>query len=226
MDLEIQDVSELLELSLEEVEKLALGGKLPAYRLGENRPYRFSKMEIEEWMMKNGVAFKFKDEKSGEEKTPGFSHFSLFRALTKGAVLTDLKASTKEGIIRETMERMAEKLELDADVLVDLLLDRESLMPTALGHGVGVPHARDFLLEKQHDLIILALPKEPIDYGALDGELVHSLFFLFACQDKRHLHLLAKLAHFTSQPENIAFLEARPERTQLLEHVKAWESQF
>lgn len=226
MDLEIQDVSELLELSLEEVERLALGGELPAYRLGENTPYRFSKMEIEEWMMKNGVAFRSKEEKTGEEKAPGFSHFSLFRALTKGAVLTDLQASTKEGIIREAMERMAEKLELDADVLVDLLLDRESLMPTALGHGVGVPHARDFLLEKQHDLIILALPKEPIDYGALDGELVHSLFFLFACQDKRHLHLLAKLAHFTSQPENIAFLESRPERTQLLEHVKAWESQF
>lgn len=224
MDLEMQDVSELLQLSLEEVEKLATSGKLPAYRLDKSAPYRFSKIEIEEWMMKSDVAFKTKEEGGG--KPAGFAHFGLYRALTKGAVLTDLTSTTKEGLIREAMERTADKLELDAAVLSDLLLDRESLMPTALGHGVGVPHARDFLLEKQHDLIILVFPKEPIDYGALDGEMVHSLFFLFACQDKRHLHLLAKLAHFTSQPENIDFLGGRPERAQLLEHVKAWEAQF
>jgi len=224
VDLEMQDVSELLQLSLEEVEELASSGKLPAYRLDKSAPYRFSKIEIEEWMMKSDVAFKPKEESAG--RTAGFAHFGLYRALTKGAVLTDLTTTTKEGLIRETMDRTADKLELDAAVLSDLLLDRESLMPTALGHGVGVPHARDFLLEKQHDLIILVFPKEPIDYGALDGEKVHSLFFLFACQDKRHLHLLAKLAHFTSQPENIEFLQTRPERAQLLEHVKAWEAQF
>ena len=61
-------------------------------------------------------------------------------------------------------------------------------MPTALANGIGVPHARELLLPLSSDVITVVFPKEPIEYGALDGRKVHTLFFLFACLDKSHLH--------------------------------------
>ena len=64
----------------------------------------------------------------------------------KGGVLFDVPGKTKQEIIKVTMKYIASRFELDDEVLADLLLDREKLMPTALNHGIGVPHTRDFLI--------------------------------------------------------------------------------
>jgi nitrogen PTS system EIIA component len=139
-------------------------------------------------------------------------------------VLTDIPGRTKEEVIRNSMKQLAEQLNLDADVLTELLLDREKLMPTALNQGIGVPHTRDFLLSGPQDVVAIAFPRHPVQYGALDGQPVHVLFFLFACDDRRHLHLLAKIAHLASQPAAIQLLQKQPSKEQLLAHVKEWEA--
>jgi PTS system nitrogen regulatory IIA component len=102
-------------------------------------------------------------------------------------------------------------------------MDRERLMPTTLNHGIAVPHTRDFLLQKSFDVVTVVYPKNPIEYGALDGKKVHTLFFLFACDDKRHLHLLAKLAHLTRLEEALKFLSDKPNKAELLAYIKEWE---
>jgi PTS system nitrogen regulatory IIA component len=122
------------------------------------------------------------------------------------------------------MVAIASDLHLDAEVITELLLDREKLMPTALSNGVGVPHTRDFLLQESFDVVVVVFPKEPIEYGALDGQPIHTLFFLFACDDKRHLHLLAKLAHLSSRPENLFYLQTHPNKQELLDYIKNWET--
>ena len=101
--------------------------------------------------------------------------------------------------------------------------DREKLMPTALSNGVAVPHTRDFLLQESFDVVAVAFPKNPIEFGALDGQPVHTLFFLCACDDKRHLHLLAKLAHLSSKEQNLDYLLTYPSKAELLDYVKNWE---
>jgi PTS system nitrogen regulatory IIA component len=53
---------------------------------------------------------------------------------------------------------------------------------------------------------------------------VNTLFFLFACDDKRHLHLLAKLAHLSSKQENLEYLNTHPSKPELLTYIKQWES--
>jgi nitrogen PTS system EIIA component len=107
--------------------------------------------------------------------------------------------------------------------LTDLLLDREALQPTALNNGIAIPHTRDFLLNVHHDMVPVVFPEKSISYGALDGKPVHTLFFLFASDDKKHLHLLAKIAHLSSQPTALALLQSQPSKETLLEYVKNWE---
>jgi nitrogen PTS system EIIA component len=121
---------------------------------------------------------------------------------------------------------IAKDLNLDADVITELLLEREALQPTSLNHGIGIPHTRDFLLNEHQDVVTIAFPEKPIAYGALDGKPVDTLFFLFACDDKRHLHLLAKIAHLSSHAHTLELLQSKPSKEKLLEYVKNWESQI
>ncbi len=239
MDLKIKDLAELLSVSEKTIRRWLSEGKIPAYKLESQ--YRFSRIEIENWMM----SCKLKQEpgsftpypqeeqiypatdEGDEEADPvraGVQQFSLYRAVYRGGVFTHILGDTKEEIIKSTMKLIAPRLGLDSDVLSDLLLDRERLMPTALNHGIGVPHTREFLIQGPFDMIFVVYPQKPIEYGALDGEPVHTLFFLFASGDKRHLHLLAKLAHLSSKSPSLEILRTKPSKEKLLEYLKEWET--
>ena len=227
MDLKIKDVADLLNVSETTIRRWLVEGKIPAYRL--NHQYRFSRTEIETWVMNQRLGhqnFKQDTAKTPEPKGTskgGNKQFSLFRALHKGNVVYGVPGNTKEEIIRTTMRKIAQNVDLDAEVLTDLLLDRENLQSTGLGHGIAIPHTRDYLLNTHQDVVAISFPEKPINYGALDGKPVHCLFFLFACDDKRHLHLLAKIAHLCSLPQTLQFLQSKPSKEALLEYVKNWE---
>lgn len=231
MDLKLKDVADLLNVSETTVRRWLLDGKIPAYRI--NHQYRFNRTEIEDWVLtqkigKDNQNLELESERpeEPEESSPvlGSKHFSLYRALNKGSVIYNVPGKTKEEVLRASMKVIAKGLELDSDVLTNLLLEREALHPTALNNGLAIPHARDFLLSAHYDVVTLVFPQHPIEYGALDEKPVDTLFFLFACDDKRHLHLLSKVAHFCSNPDTRKFLRTKPTKEAFLEYVKNWES--
>jgi PTS system nitrogen regulatory IIA component len=233
MDLKLGDVSKLLNVSKSTLRRWLAEGKIPAYRLGNQ--YRFSPMEIEAWVLNQKIGQSPQEEATekylidmddDEEETlsPGLNQFSLYRALNKGVVLTAPGGASKEEVIREAMKEMGPHLKLDPEVTAELLLAREQLMPTALDRGIAVPHTREIRLEDNIDIVNVLFLEEPIEYGALDGQLTHTLFFLFASDDKRHLHLLAKIAHLANQPETLALLLAQPNKLRLLRSVRTFES--
>jgi nitrogen PTS system EIIA component len=232
MDLKIKDVAELLSVSETTIRRWLSEGKIPAYKI--HHQYRFSRIEIENWMMscrvnKSGNSFLPTAEEQiyppkDEEEKSGNQQFSLFRAVHHGDVFTDIESTGKEQIIHQVVDRIAGKLGLDDDVLSELLIDRERMMPTALNNGIAIPHTRDFLLKGPTDVVIPVFLKDPIDWGALDGQKVHTLFFLFASNDKRHLHLLAKIAHISSIEEALNLFQTRPEKGPLLDYLRGWEA--
>ncbi|MEX0961783.1 MAG: PTS sugar transporter subunit IIA [Simkaniaceae bacterium] len=228
MDLKIKDVAELLSVSETTIRRWLSEGKIPAYRL--HHQYRFSRIEIENWMM----SFRLKKESSQAEtviysnkenriKAPGSQQYSLFRAIHSGILLYEPLGETKEEIMREALKKIAASMSLDHEVICNLFLDRERLMSTALCNGLAVPHTRDFLLEGPHDIVSIAFLDKPISWGALDGRPTEILFFLFAANDKRHLHLLAKIAHLSNDPKALDFLKSRPNKERCLEFIKNWE---
>jgi PTS system nitrogen regulatory IIA component len=149
--------------------------------------------------------------------------FCLYRAIHQGDVFADIAGKSKEELIRKTTKAIHQKLNVDAEVLAELLIDRENMTPTSLNHGIAVPHTRDFLRTGPLDMVFVVYPEEPIDYGALDSLSVHALFFLFASNDKGHLQILAKLAHLSSNLQLRELLLAKPEKKALLEALRSWE---
>ena len=226
MDLKIKDVAELLSVSETTIRRWLMEGKIPAYRL--NHQYRFSRIEIENWMMSCKLEpeqiYPVQEEQESSLSRAGTQQFSLFRAIHKGEVLTNVAGETKEEIFQCCMKSIAPLLGMDAELLTELLLDREHLMSTALGGGIAVPHPREFIVKGAVDRVIVAFLKEPVDFGALDGLPVHTLFFLFSSQDKRHLHLLAKIAHLSSSPSQaLQTLRGKQSKEDVLSFIKEWE---
>ncbi len=228
MDLKIKDVADLLNVSETTIRRWLTDGKIPAYKI--NHQYRFNRLEIEDWVMGQRVnqsSEKGQPQANDSEAEPqtkgGRQQFSLYRAIHQGEVITDLPGTTKEEIIRNAMQRVAKRLQLDPDISSELLLQREKLHSTALNHGIALPHTRESVIRQGKDSVFVVYPQEPLDYDALDGEPVHTLFFLFASDDKNHLHLLAKIAHLSSQSETREFLKTRPTKEQLLGFIKEWE---
>lgn len=227
MDLKLKDVAELLNVSEGTIRRWIAESRIPYYRL--HQQYRFNRSEIEDWVLsckQKGKSSPLEEAEEPVKETLGTQHFGLYRAIHKGGVYANIPGTTKEEVIRNAVHAIAQDVCFDADVITDLLLDREKLAPTALSNGVAVPHTRDFLLQESYDVVAVVFPENPIDYGALDGLPVDVLFFLFACDDKRHLHLLAKLAHLGSKKENLAYLRSHPTKQTLLDYVKKWEGKI
>lgn len=94
------------------------------------------------------------------------------------------------------------------------LLDRERSFPTALGHGVAVPHA--YCAGLDHQVIILARLPRGVDWGARDGKPVRLAFLLLSPHGdpEGHLAALAEIARLVSREDM---------RLRLLAAADPWE---
>lgn len=223
MDLKLKDVAELLQVSETTVRKWIQEDKIPSYKI--NGQFRFSRDEIQNWVLKRKTATEtVKPFKDPDTKSVGQKQYSLTRALNNGFALADFPQTDKNSLIQQVSLEIGHLFDLDGEGLSTLLIERETLQPTALGHGFAIPHTRDLVLKKQPDRVIVVFPKKALDFGALDKEPVSVLFFLLASNDASHLHLLAKIAHLVSDQKAQEFLKKKPTKDKLLAYIKDWES--
>ena len=117
-------------------------------------------------------------------------------------------ASSKKRLFQEIGEVASGAYQLNALATVEALLERETLGPTGVGHGVALPHAR---LSGIEDVIgIFMMLEKPIDFGAVDRQPVDIAFALFAPEDAgvEHLKALALVSRTLRNPAICAKLRA------------------
>lgn len=117
--------------------------------------------------------------------------------LSGDAVTIDLKSVNKSDAIKELVDLLitAGKIEKkDKANVVELLMARESLGSTAIGHNVGIPHAKVDCIKTL--VGAFGLSKKGVDFDSLDGEPVYIFFLLLAPQDSAgpHLKALARIS--------------------------------
>ena len=113
---------------------------------------------------------------------------------------------------------------LDRNVLLDALLSREEMMSTAIGNGIAIPHVRLFdSMSLQEDIVVVAYLFEPVDWVAPDGKPVHTLFFVLAADETRHLQILAEIAQLASDEDFVEFLRTMPAKEALIERIQQLE---
>ncbi|MDF1526189.1 MAG: PTS sugar transporter subunit IIA [bacterium] len=126
----------------------------------------------------------------------------LLDYLAESDVLSRLHASTREGVIKEMVAHLKESGKIDdPEALVSILLDREMLGSTGIGHGVAIPHGR--LSGLNEILLVFGRSPEGVDFDSYDGGPVNLIFLLVAPEDSAGLHLktLARISRLVKSPE-------------------------
>jgi len=110
--------------------------------------------------------------------------------LTEELVVSALSGRTKAEVIDE-LARVVTRAhpEIDHDLLVQALEDRERLNSTALGDGVAIPHGK--LPGVKRVVAAFGRSRSGVDFQSLDGRPTHLFFLLVAPEDSAGAHLKA-----------------------------------
>jgi fructose-specific phosphotransferase system IIA component len=117
--------------------------------------------------------------------------------LSKKAIVTDIKSTKKEDVIKELVDALIEAGDIEKrsrNKLIDSLMSREALGSTAIGQGIAIPHAKSECVEKL--VAAFGLSNKGVDFDSLDGEPAYIFFLLVAPQDSAgpHLKALARIS--------------------------------
>jgi len=105
-----------------------------------------------------------------------------------------LKGSTAEAAIRELVNCIAPQTSLDVEIITEAVINREREMPTGMGNGVAVPHAR--LPGLTQPVLAVGVSTLGIDFGAPDGRPTQVVVLLLTPEGDHalQLELLAEIA--------------------------------
>ncbi len=117
--------------------------------------------------------------------------------LVREAVILDVESTAKQDVLRELSSALAAaEPELDAERLLAVLLERESLQSTGIGDGVAIPHGKMPGLSRL--VASFARSRSGVDFESIDGQRTH-LFFLLVVPEQsggQHLKALARISRF------------------------------
>jgi nitrogen PTS system EIIA component len=134
----------------------------------------------------------------------------LSDVLSPGAVVLDLKASSKRQVLRALAERVAQAHALEPGPVLEALLEREKLGTTGIGDRLAIPHAKLAGLERL--VGVFARLQTPVSFDSLDDEPVDLVFLLLAPIDAaaEHLKALARVARIFRDDELCEALRRAP----------------
>ena len=112
--------------------------------------------------------------------------------VVREAISADLAANTKEGVIREMVEKLRQAgyfKNSEPEDIVKAILKRELLGSTGIGRGVAIPHAKHASVERLIGAV--GVSKAGVGFESLDGEPVHVFVMLISPNDRPGDHLRA-----------------------------------
>ncbi len=192
----IEEVAAYIRVSERTVYDWAQKGELPGGKLGTT--WRFKRDDIEKWVNDR------LSQSSGKGRPAAVASTASFVLTPERVVLLD--HSTKNEVLTKLVDLLAETpFVKNRDKLLKGILEREKLMSTGIGFGVGVPHVR---IDSVTDLVMaVAVCKHPVaDYTSLDEAPVQIVCMLAARTDQ-HTKYIRTLSAISSRLKDAASRE-------------------
>jgi mannitol/fructose-specific phosphotransferase system IIA component (Ntr-type) len=112
--------------------------------------------------------------------------------IVREAIVPDLKAATRGGVIRELVESLGAAGQFkggEPEDIVQAILRREALGSTGIGHGVAIPHSK-------HPAVVrvvgtVGVSQRGVAFESPDGQPVHVLVLLVSPPGQPGEHLRA-----------------------------------
>jgi PTS system nitrogen regulatory IIA component len=221
MQLTVRDVAKLFFVSEKTVYRWIEQSSLPAYRV--NQQYRFNRAELMEWATTRRINFSpeiFDENESKSAPLPG-----VVESLQSGGIHYRVSGTDKESVLRSVVDLMRLPEEVDHEFLFRVLLAREALGSTGVGNGIAIPHVRNpVVLHVPRPSITLCFLDQPVDFSAIDGQPVHTLFSLISPTVRAHLHMLSRLAYFLRDAGFTKVILQRGSREEIIKEASRVEA--
>jgi PTS system nitrogen regulatory IIA component len=217
VQLTVRDAAKLLRTSERVIYRWIREKNIPFHRVDDH--YRFHRAELLEWATSQGLhvsAEEFQQPDANGSAAPDF-----VVALEAGGIHYDVPGTDGESVLRAVVERMPIE-SADRDLIFDFLLAREALGSTGIGEGVAIPHVRNpIVLNVPRPSITLCFLRQPVDFEAIDGKPVHTVFSVVSPTIRSHLSLLSRIAAAMHDAEfKRAVLERAPRERVLAQAVR------
>lgn len=210
----IKQLATYLRVNERTVLKLVQDGALPGVKVGNQ--WRFRKAMIDTWLDDQMLGITPRHVEPARTEAPD-RMLSLSSCFEPSHVLAGLKGRTKTAVIVE-LAGHAQKLGLvrDETWFVGALIQRENVMPSAIGNGLAFLHTlRRHPDQVAKPFMVLGRSHEGVDFDALDGRPTHLFFVLGLRYDELQLPWLAKLVQMLAQPDVVASLLEAPDSVAL-----------
>lgn len=197
MELNVRDAARLLGTAEKQVYRWIDEGEIPFYKINDQP--RFNRVELLEWATSRRLPVSVEVFLgNGEEGTvkPG-----LVSALKAGGVHANVPGTDRESVLRAVVGTLRLPATTDREFLVQVLLAREAIGSTGIGDGIAIPHVRNpVVLNGLPASITLCYLANPIPFDAIDGQPVHTIFWIISPTIRGHLQLLARLSWALHDP--------------------------
>jgi PTS system nitrogen regulatory IIA component len=188
VQLTVREAARRLHVTESTVHRWIRDRGLPAVRFNEQ--YRLNEVDLQIWAQSHSVPIDPGEPAPGEAAGP-----SIAAALERGAIHRDVPGADHRQVILAASERLPVAETADRTLLAEVLNARERKGSTAIGGGIAVPHARyPIILPLGLPVLSLSFLRHPVEFGAADGQPVHTLFTLVTPTIRVHLQFLARLA--------------------------------
>lgn len=133
---------------------------------------------------------------------------ALADLLHQDAIIPALKVNSKKQLLQELAAKASRITGVSERDIFDVILQRERLGSTGVGHGIAIPHGK---LSSISSIIgVFARLETPVDFEALDDQPVDLVFLLLAPEGAGadHLKALSRIARVLRDAELVAKLRA------------------
>lgn len=219
MQLTVRDAASVLNVAEKTVYRWIQSGGLPAYRVAGQ--YRINRAMLFEWATAKRV--NFSSDEIAKDSLPAELP-SLANALGVGGIHYRVGGSAKAEALRSVVALLRLPDSADREALYQAMLVREQLQSTGVGDGIALPHVRNpSMLDVASPMVCLCFLDNPVEFGALDGKPVKTLFVPLAANVRVHLHLLARISFALRNPKFKKRLDAEDSREAILEAARDLE---
>ena len=150
----------------------------------------------------------------------------ISEVLHKEAILVDLKANDKKGVLEELSKPISLIAGINQQELVRVLMDREQLGSTGIGGGIGIPHGKLKNLDKL--ILGFGLSRKGIDFDSMDKRPSHIFFLLVTPENSTGLHLkvLARISRLLKNDDFKEKLYQISDAEELLNEIEQVDYEF
>lgn len=120
--------------------------------------------------------------------------------LTVDTIRVGLPGQDKKEVINALLDIVAHQPAVnDIEAMRKAVFEREEMMSTGVGKGLGLPHAKTKAVRET--VAAFAITAQPIDFGAIDDQKVRLLFLLVGTEAAKseHIKILSRISRLLNR---------------------------